>query len=221
MFYLKDNLQAPFNIIEARNGKEGWQKVLGQHPDLVVSDIMMPEMNGIDLCRKIKEDQRTSHIPVILLTAWSSEEIQVEGYTRSNDYITKPFSFEILLARINNLLIHQDNLKKNFQRQVEINPGDITLTSDDEKLIRQALEVVQKNIDNTEFSVEDLSKAMYMSRANMYKKITALTGITPVEFIRSVRLKHAAQLLEKTRMTVFQIAFEVGFNNTKYFCKIF
>jgi signal transduction histidine kinase/ligand-binding sensor domain-containing protein/DNA-binding response OmpR family regulator len=222
LFYLKDNLRAPFNIIEARNGKEGWQKVLGEHPDLVVSDIMMPEMNGIDLCHKIKEDQRTSHIPVILLTARSSEEIQIQGYTTgANDYITKPFSFEILLSRINNLLIQQEKLKKNFQKQIALPPDDITVTSDDEKLIRQALEVVKKNLDNTEFSVEDLSRAMFMSRATMYKKIAALTGITPVEFIRSVRLKHAAQLLEKSQMTVSEIAFEVGFNNTKYFVKYF
>lgn len=222
MFYLKDNLRSPFNIIEARNGKEGWQKVLGHHPDLVVSDIMMPEMNGIDLCRKIKEDQRTSHIPVILLTARSTEEIQVEGYTTgANDYITKPFNFEILLSRINNLLIQQENLKKNFQKQIVAHPGEITVTSADEKLISQVLEIVKKNIDNTDFSVEDLSKAMFMSRATMYKKITALTGITPVEFIRSVRLKHAAQLLEKTQMTVSEIAFDVGFNNIKYFVKYF
>lgn len=222
MFYLKDNLQHPFNIIEARNGKEGWQKVLGQHPDLVVSDIMMPEMNGIDLCRKIKEDQRTSHIPVILLTAWSSEETQMEGYTTgANDYITKPFNFEILLSRINNLLIQQENLKKNLQKHIDIQPGEIVVDSADEKLIRQALEVIEKNIDNTDFSVEELSRSLCMSRAAMYKKVTALTGKTPIEFIRSIRLKHAAQLLEKTQMTVSEIAFEVGFNNTKYFVKYF
>jgi signal transduction histidine kinase/ligand-binding sensor domain-containing protein/DNA-binding response OmpR family regulator len=222
LFYLKDNLRVPFTILEARNGNEGWQKVLSQHPDLVVSDILMPEMDGIDLCRKIKEDPRTSHIPVILLTARSSEDIKMKGYaTGANDYITKPFNFEILFSRINNLLIQQENLKKNFQKQIEINPGDITVTSADEKLIGQALAIVQKNMDNTEFSVEDLSKAMFMSRANMYKKISALTGITPVEFIRSVRIKHAAQLLEKTQMTVSEIAFEVGFNNPKYFVKYF
>lgn len=222
LFYLKENLRASFNIIEARNGKEGWQKLLGQHPDLVVSDIMMPEMNGIDLCRKIKEDQRTSHIPVILLTAQSTEEIQLKGYTTgANDYITKPFNFEILLSRINNLLIQQENLKRNLHKQIQINPTDIAVISADDKLLNQALEVVRKNIDNTDFSVKDLSKAMFMSRATMYKKITALTGITPVEFIRSVRMKHAAQLLEKTQMTVSEIAFEVGFNNTKYFVKYF
>ena len=222
MFYLKDNLQHPFNIIEARNGKEGWQKVLGQHPDLVVSDIMMPEMNGIDLCRKIKEDQRTSHIPVILLTAWSSEEIQMQGYTTgANDYITKPFNFEILLSRINNLLIQQESLKKNLQKHIDVHPGEIIVDSADEKLIRLALEVIEKNIDNTDFSVEELSRSLCMSRAAMYKKVTALTGKTPIEFIRSIRLKHAAQLLEKTQMTVSEIAFEVGFNNTKYFVKYF
>ncbi|MES1197811.1 MAG: ATP-binding protein, partial [Chitinophagaceae bacterium] len=222
MFYLKDNLRTPFNIIEARNGKEGWQKVLGQHPDLVVSDIMMPEMNGIDLCKKIKEDQRTSHIPVILLTAQSSEETQMRGYTTgANDYLTKPFNFEMLLSRINNLLVQQEKLKMNIHKQIETNPADPKVTSADEKLLNQALEVVRKNIDNPDFSVEDLSKAMFMSRATMYKKITALTGITPVEFIRSIRIKKAAQLLETTQMTVSEIAFEVGFNNKKYFVKYF
>jgi len=222
MFYLKDNLRTPFNIIEARNGKEGWQKALSQHPDLVVSDIMMPEMNGIDLCKKLKEDERTSHIPVILLTAQSTEEIQMKGYTTgANDYITKPFNFEILLSRINNLLIQRVKQKMNFHKQIELNPADPKVTSADEKLLNQALEVVRRNIDNPDFSVEDLSKAMFMSRATMYKKISALTGITPVEFIRSIRIKQAAQLLEKTQMTVSEIAFEVGFNNKKYFVKYF
>jgi transcriptional regulator GlxA family with amidase domain len=170
----------------------------------------------------MKEDARTSHIPVILLTARSSEEIQMEGYTTgANDYITKPFNFQILVSRINNLLVQQQNLKKSFQKQIEINPSEIKVDSEDEKLLRQTMEIVQKNLDNPDFSVEDLSKALLMSRAAMYKKITALTGITPSEFIRSVRLKSAAQLLEKTKMTVAQVAFEVGFNNTKYFVKYF
>ena len=112
-------------------------------------------------------------------------------------------------------------MKKAFQKHIEINPGEMEVASEDEKLLRQTLEVVQKNIDNPDFSVEDLSKALLMSRAAMYKKITVLTGITPSEFIRSIRLKNAAQLLEKTKMTISQVAFEVGFNNTKYFVKYF
>ena len=146
----------------------------------------------------------------------------MEGYTTgANDYITKPFNFQILVSRINNLLVQQQNLKKSFQKQIEINPSEIQVDSEDEKLLRQTMEIVQKNLDNPDFSVEDLSKALLMSRAAMYKKITAITGITPSEFIRSVRLKSAAQLLEKTKMTVAQVAFEVGFNNTKYFVKYF
>src|SRR6185436_5230631 len=129
-----------------------WQKALGQHPDLVVSDIMMPEMSGIELCRKLKEDVRTSHIPVILLTARSSEEIQMEGYTTgANDYITKPFNFQILVSRINNLLVQQQNLKKSFQKHIDVNSLDINVVSADEKLVRQIVEVVQKNIDNPDF----------------------------------------------------------------------
>ncbi|GAA0543803.1 hybrid sensor histidine kinase/response regulator transcription factor [Chitinophaga japonensis] len=221
-FYLKDNLRAHFNIVEAGNGKEGWQRTLGQHPDLVVSDIMMPEMNGIELCRKIRSDERTAGIPVILLTARSAEEIQLEGFsTGASDFITKPFNFEILLSRISNLLAQQENMIRTYRRQVEVVPGNVTVVTEDETLITRASEVIQQNLDNPDFSVEHLSKALLVSRAALYKKITAITGQTPVELIRSIRIRHAAQLLEKSRMTVSEIAYAVGFNNTKYFVKYF
>lgn len=221
-FYLKDNLRAYFNVIEAGNGKEGWQKALGQHPDLVVSDIMMPEMNGIELCRKIRTDERTARIPVILLTARSAEEVQMEGYiTGASDFITKPFNFEILLSRINNLLAQQESMKKTYSRQLEVVPGSVSIAPPDETLLTNALEVIRQQLDNPGFSVEDLSKALHMSRAALYKKISAITGQTPVELIRSQRMQHAAQLLAKGRQTVAEIAYAVGFNNTKYFVKYF
>jgi len=221
-FYLKDNLRTYFNIIEAGNGKEGWQKALGQHPDLVVSDIMMPEMNGIELCRKIRTDERTARIPVILLTARSAEEVQMEGYTTgASDFITKPFNFEILLSRINNLLTQQESMKKTFSRQLEVVPDTIAVATPDEKLLADALEVIRGQLDNPDFSVEDLSKALHMSRAALYKKISAVTGQTPVELIRGQRMQHAAQLLAKSGQTVAEIAYAVGFNNTKYFVKYF
>lgn len=221
-FYLKDNLRAYFNIIEAGNGKEGWQKALGQHPDLVVSDIMMPEMNGIELCRKIRTDERTTRIPVILLTARSAEEVQMEGYiTGASDFITKPFNFEILLSRINNLLLQQENMKRTFRKQLEVVTNNIEVVPADETLLAKALETIQQKLDDPAFSVEDLSKALLMSRAALYKKITAITGQTPVELIRSVRMQHAAQLLEKSGKTVAEIAYAVGFNNTKYFVRHF
>lgn len=221
-FYLKDNLKGQYKIEEATNGKEGWEKVKLLNPDLVVSDIMMPLMDGVELAGKIKSETATAHIPVILLTAIGSEEKQLAGFKAGvNDYITKPFTFEILASRIRNLLAQQELLHKRFQKQIEVNPGEVTITPVDEKFLKEALEIVEKNIDVPEFSVEDFSREMYMNRVTLYRKILSLTGRTPIEFIRSIRLKRAAQLLEKSGMTVAEIAYEVGFNNPKNFTKFF
>ncbi|MDE3182273.1 MAG: response regulator [Bacteroidota bacterium] len=221
-FYLKDNLKGQYKIEEATNGKEGWEKIKLLNPDLVVSDIMMPLMDGVELARKIKSEMLTAHIPVILLTAMGSEEKQLAGFKAGvNDYITKPFTFEILASRIRNLLAQQELLHKRFQKQLEVNPREVTITPVDEKFLKEALEVVEKNIDVPEFSVEDFSRDMYMNRVTLYRKILSLTGKTPIEFIRSIRLKRAARLLEKSGLTVAEIAYEVGFNNPKNFTKFF
>jgi signal transduction histidine kinase/ligand-binding sensor domain-containing protein/DNA-binding response OmpR family regulator len=221
-FYLKDNLKGQYKVEEATNGKEGWEKIKQLNPDLVVSDIMMPLMDGVELARKIKTETATAHIPVILLTAMGSEEKQLAGFKAGvNDYITKPFTFEILASRIRNLLAQQELLHKKFQKQIEINPGEVTITPVDEKFLKQALEVVEKNMDVPEFSVEDFSRDMFMNRVTLYRKILSLTGKTPIEFIRSIRLKRAAQLLEKSGLSIAEIAYEVGFNNPKNFTKFF
>jgi DNA-binding response OmpR family regulator len=221
-FYLKDNLSAFYNIQEASNGKEAWQLVTTTPPDLVVSDIMMPEMNGIELSKKIRNNSQTSHIPVILLTAMASEEQQLEGFASGvNDYITKPFNFEILVSRIKNLLAQRRQMRKEFQKQLEVNPSLIAVKSIDEKFMKEAMEIVEKNISNSDFSVEELSRDLFMSRVALYKKLLALTGKTPIEFIRTIRLKRAAQLLEKSQLTISEVAYEVGFNNPKYFSRYF
>lgn len=221
-FYLKDNLREYYQIEEAANGKEGWQKALALHPDLIVSDISMPEMNGIELCKKIKHDARTQQIPVILLTALSDEEQQLKGFeTGSSDYMTKPFNFEIMLSRIRNILSQQAALKKVYTRQVEVKSTEISVMQPDEKFVQDALAIVEKYIADPGFSVEQLSRELLMSRVAVYKKLFALTGKTPLEFIRDIRMKRAAQLLEKTKLTVSEVAYEVGFNNPKYFSKSF
>ncbi|WP_146901241.1 two-component regulator propeller domain-containing protein [Adhaeribacter aerolatus] len=221
-FYLKDNLQAYYTIKEAADGKQGWQQVLACNPDLVVSDIMMPEMDGITLSRKLKKDPRTANIPVILLTANASEEQQMVGYqTGASDYIVKPFNFEILLSRIRNLVNQHANFREALQPKIEVKPQEVQVTSLDDKLIRKAIAYTEKNISNPDFSVEDLSREMGMSRVYLYKKLLALTGKAPLEFIRTVRLKRAAQLLTESQLTVSEVAYEVGFNNPKYFTKYF
>jgi len=221
-FYLKDNLKHRYHVIEATDGKEGLEKVKNLHPDLVVSDIMMPVMNGIDLSKKIKANPDTSHIPIILLTALTKAETELEGFNAGiNDYITKPFTFEILASRVRNLLHLQEQLRKKFQKLVEIDPGEITITPVDEEFMKRALESVEINIQNPDFSVEDLSRELFMSRVTLYKKLLLLTGKSPIEFIRIMRLKRAAQLLKKSQLSVSEIAYEVGFNDPKVFGRHF
>ncbi|OQP61463.1 hybrid sensor histidine kinase/response regulator [Niastella vici] len=221
-FYLKDNLRRNYMVYEAVNGAEGWEKTKQLQPDLVVSDVMMPVMDGMELCRTIKHDKHTSHIPVILLTARSAAEPKMEAFqVGANDYVTKPFSYEMLQSRIKNLLAQQEAMRKLFQKQVEVNPSEISVTSVDEQFIRQSIETVEQNISNPDFSVEDLSRALHMSRVALYKKLLALTGKSPLDFIKTIRLKRAAQLLEKSQFNISEIAYEVGFNNPKYFARTF
>ncbi|HYO20975.1 MAG TPA: two-component regulator propeller domain-containing protein [Flavisolibacter sp.] len=222
-FYIKDNLKAYYHIIEAQNGKAGWQKTLSEHPDLIVCDISMPEMNGIELCQKIKADTRTSFIPVLLLTALTGEEQQLAGLqTGANDYMTKPFNFEILLSKIKNLLLQQESFKKTYQKQVQAKPAALApIESADEKFMQQVLAVIEKNMSNPEFSVEELSKQVFMDRVALYRRLFALSGKPPVEFIRSLRIERAAQLLVRGDLTIAEVAYEVGFNNPKYFSRVF
>lgn len=221
-YYLRDNLKDLYRIYEAKDGREGLAKILSLLPDLIVSDVMMPGMDGIELCRKIKSDSRVSHIPVILLTARSKEEQKLEGLEcGADDYITKPFSFDILQLRIKRLIQQQEQLHKDFKKFIEVKASDIKITSLDETLIRKAIDCVENNISNADFSVEDLSHELGMSRVHLYKKLLALTGKPPLEFIRSIRLQRAAQLLEKSQLSVSEVAYQVGFNNPKYFARYF
>jgi AraC-like DNA-binding protein len=179
-------------------------------------------MNGIELCRKIKTDQRTSHIPVVLLTARTAEEQKIEGFeSGASDYVTKPFNFEILQSRIKNLVAQRLAFQKNFVRHIDIKAADVQITSLDEKLIQKAIKVVEDNMGDADFSVEKFSRELGMSRVHLYKKLLALTGKSPIEFIRTIRLQRAAQLLEKSQLSVSEIAYKVGFNNPKYFSKYF
>lgn len=221
-FYLKDNLRAHYRIIEASDGKEGWRKVLAAHPHLVVSDISMPAMDGVQLCKKIKNDERTQQIPVILLTAMAGEGSEVRGLaTGASDYITKPFNFEVLLSKIRNILDQQELMKKTYQRQVQAQPTPVEVVSADDIFMREVLEQIEKNMGDPEFSVGQLSMQFHASRSAFYKRLLLLTGKTPVELIRHIRLKRAAELLEKSQLTVAEIAYTVGFNNPKYFAQYF
>jgi signal transduction histidine kinase/ligand-binding sensor domain-containing protein/DNA-binding response OmpR family regulator len=221
-FYLKANLRLHYKVFEAADGKEGWQKTLAHHPLLVVSDINMPNMDGIELTQKLKSDKRTSHIPIILLTALTGEEDQLRGLgTGANDYITKPFNFEILNAKIKNLLLLNSTLKNVYSKQIKVLTPEVKIESDDEKLLTDITLYLEENLTNPDLSVEELSRHVGMSRSSLYNKILEITGQTPVEFIRSYKLDKAAVLLEKSDMNIAQVGYSVGFSTPNYFAKSF
>ncbi|MDQ6476884.1 two-component regulator propeller domain-containing protein [Dyadobacter sp. LHD-138] len=221
--YLKENLQTFYRVIEASNGVEGWQKALSQHPEIIISDITMPEMDGILLSQKIKSDKRTAHIPVILLTASTGEEQELRGLNSgANDYLTKPFNFDILKAKINNLLLLSRLLKSTYTRHIDVTRPEPQVLSGNQKLLTNILAYIDKNLDNSpQLGVEKLSKQLGMSRGTLYNKLLEITGQTPVEFIRTVKLEKAAILLEKSDLNVSQISYAAGFATPNYFARSF
>ena len=220
--FLVAQLSPHYKVISAANGKEGLEKAVYHEVEMVISDVMMPVMDGLSLCSSLKTEIRTSHIPVILLSARSSGEAEYQGYEAGADaYISKPFSIHILLVRIKNLLEQQEGRRSLYNRSIEIKPADITTTGIDKKLIQRALEIVHSKMDEAGYSVEQFSRDMNMERSGLYRKLTSITGQTPSGFIRSVRLKHAAQLLRQTELSIGEIAENVGFNNFAYFSRCF
>lgn len=221
-FYLKDNLKAHYRIYEAANGKEGWQMALSRHPDVIVSDINMPLMNGIDLGKKLKSDKRTLHIPVILLTASNAENDQIKGLESGvNDFITKPFNFAVLEVKIRNLLTQSRSARETYSRQLQVTAGNVVIESENEKFLNKVMQYIEHNLTDPQLSVEGLSRELVISRVSLYKKLLDITGMSPVEFIRSVKLEKAAVLLEKSDMNIAQIAYQAGFSTPNYFTKAF
>jgi signal transduction histidine kinase/DNA-binding response OmpR family regulator len=222
-FYLKDNLKREYRILEARSGEEGWNKILSHPPDIVVSDVMMPGVSGVELCLKLKAHEDLGHIPIILLTALAADSDRLEGIdSGADDYIIKPFNFQILESRIRNLISQRTHLQStSIKRSGVIQVTELNITSLDEQFLQKIVEVVEKNVSNTEFNVEDLCRELGVSRSRFFKRVHMLTGKSPMEFIRNIRMQHAAQLLEKSQLSVSEIAYQVGFNNPRYFAKYF
>ena len=220
--YLKENLEDDYQIVVAENGMIGLEKALELIPDLILSDMMMPQMDGFTLCTKIREDERTSHIPFILLTARTTIESKLEGLELGADeYMTKPFNIKEIKVRMKNLLEQRKNLRKSFSREVTIQPKNISVTSVDERFLNHALAIMEAHLADEQFSVERFAEEIGMSRKNLLRKIKALTDQSVNEFIRNFRLNRAAQLIEAKSATVSEIAYQVGFNNLSYFSKCF
>jgi signal transduction histidine kinase/ligand-binding sensor domain-containing protein/DNA-binding response OmpR family regulator len=220
--YMQVELGAEYRLVEAENGVEGLEKALNLIPDLIISDIMMPEKDGIELCKSLKSDQKTSHIPIILLTAHNTMMHKIEGFNiGADDYLTKPFSSDLLKARINNLLKTRSDLHNKFSKQLRLQPKDLDLSSMDERFLTKAMEVVEKHLNNTEFNADLFASEMFMSRVHLYRKLKALTNQSVSEFVRTARLKLAAQLIGDRVLTIKEAAYTVGFKDPKYFSKCF
>ncbi|MEX0315283.1 MAG: ATP-binding protein [Allomuricauda sp.] len=220
--YVVKNLNDSYNIEEAINGVAGFDKAQKVVPDLIISDVMMPDMDGLSLCKKLKEDEKTSHIPVILLTALASQASKVEGIeTGADDYIIKPFDKKELIARVKNLIDQRQRLREKYSRQLTLEPKNLAITSVDERFLEKLTRILEKRLDDSDFGVEDLAKETAMSRTQLFRKMRALVNQSPQDFIRDFRLKRAAQLLENNAGNISEVAYQVGFNNLSYFTKRF
>ncbi|WEK17655.1 MAG: two-component regulator propeller domain-containing protein [Candidatus Pedobacter colombiensis] len=220
--FIKQSLKYAYLIIEAEDGQQGMEIAFEKIPDIIVSDVMMPVMDGLELCRILKTDARTSHIPIILLTARSGNIHEVSGLkTGAEAYITKPFSIDVLQLNINNLLTLQNNMRRKFSQQMTLQPSNVLIESTDEEFLNKIMAIIEDNFSIDEFNVNVLAADVGMSTPILYKKIKALTGLTVNNFIKSVRLKRAAQLLKQQTYTVYEVAYMVGFSDSKYFSKEF
>lgn len=220
--YLKAELGKTYKIIQTYNGKEALDNVLKLKPDLLISDIMMPEMDGITLCRKIKSNVNVDYIPIILLTAKSKEEDLSEGLeTGADAYIVKPFNPSIVEKTIANLLVNRERLKGKFNRQSDGKIDKIELKSADEAFMEKVIKFINANMSNPDFSVDVLSKSVGVSRVHLHRKIKELTNYSPRDFIRYIRLKQAAELLNSKKLTVSEVAYAVGFSSLAHFSTSF
>ncbi len=220
--YIRGALEEHYHVEEAADGNEGLEKAQQYIPDLIISDVMMPGLDGFELCRKLKQDIETSHIPIILLTAKASEESMVEGLEiGADDYIIKPFSTTILTAKIKNLIELRRQLHLTVDREMTSQPTEISISAIDRKFFKKLRQVIEENLGNTEMNVEFLANHLAMDRSTLYRKVQALTGSSPTEFIRTCRLKQAVELLKTNKYSVMDIAFEVGFSSAGYFTRCF
>jgi DNA-binding response OmpR family regulator/anti-sigma regulatory factor (Ser/Thr protein kinase) len=228
--YVRSYLDFRYNVVEAASGEEGLDHAIAFTPDLVVSDVMMGEMDGMEMCRLIKSDERTCHIPVVLLTAKATEDSKLTGLSGgADDYLTKPFSSRELLIRISNLLENRKRMRDRFGRMIkesadpyapiEVAPPE--MSEGDRKFIARVTNIIAENMEEPNFDLPSLIEHLGMSESQLRRKLRALTGETPVAFLRTQRLKRAAELILENEGTISEIAFRVGFNHLSYFSKCF
>jgi DNA-binding response OmpR family regulator len=220
--FVRNELASAYRVLEAGDGETGWEKVLETIPDLVISDVMMPKMNGYELCRRLKTDERTSHIPVILLTAKADQPDKLAGLeTGADDYLSKPFDRQELAARVKNLIALRRKLRERFARQLTLKPSEVAVESRDEAFLKKVMTVIEEHMGDEKFEVDMFCRSVNMSRAQLQRKLKALVNQSPMELVRSMRLERAADLLRQNAGSIAEIAYQVGFSNQAHFTRSF
>ena len=219
---LFDTFKNSYQVLIANNGEEGIEKALEHVPDIIVSDVMMPIKDGLALTKILKKDERSSHIPIVLLTAKAGDENKLVGIDGgADDYITKPFNQKILKSKVNNLIALRKKLQSRYSQEVILKPKDIAITSVDERFLEKVQHVLDEKLIESSFNSEAFSKAVHMSRMQLHRKLKALTGLTTSEFVKSQRLKLATHLLKQSQINISEVGYAVGFNDHAYFTKCF
>ncbi|MDA3928610.1 MAG: response regulator, partial [Prolixibacteraceae bacterium] len=220
--FLKHELQNTYKVFTSKNGKEGFDIAMAESPNLIISDIMMPVMDGIEFCKKIKEESRTSHIPIILLTARHSQEKVLEGIQSGADaYVQKPFNLQLLLSRISNLLNLSKHHFEKFENGTSLLFENEAIESRDQKLIQDIINIILENITNEKINAKFIADNLHMSRSLVYIKIEAISGKTVNEFIRNIRLKKSIEYLKTNELTITEIAYSIGFSSQSYYTRSF
>lgn len=220
--FIRDSLSSRYRILESENGKDGIELASLEIPDIIISDVDMPLMNGFEFAKKIKTNEKTSHIPIIMLTAFTTDENRLAGLESGVEvYLTKPFNLKVLKLSIENMLSAIQSIRSKFSKQILLTPKKLEVKSLDEKFLEKCMSVIEENLNDQSFNVSVLVDKIGMSQAVLYRKLKALTGLTINDFIKSIRLKRAAQLLKDNKITIADIAYVVGFNDRKYFSKEF
>ncbi|PXV60185.1 two component regulator with propeller domain [Dysgonomonas alginatilytica] len=215
-------LSGRYNVLSSSNGAEAMEILKTASIDIIISDVMMPEMDGLELCRTLKSNIETSHISIILLTAKNSADDRIECYNAGADgYISKPFDLKVLEARINNFISNKKDKQQEFKSNVEINISTLEYPSLDEQFLNNAIEIIEKYLAETEFDINTFAEHLNMSKSSLYRKIKTMTGLSPIEFIRNIRLKHACQMLKDKSISISEVAYSVGFSDPKYFTSCF
>lgn len=220
---LNDIFSPYYTVREASNGEEGWDMISSENPDIIISDVKMPKMSGIELCKKVKSNIDTCHIPVILLTSLNNEEDYSKGLNvGADDYMTKPFNINILLSKCNSIIKNRRLLQEKFCNQPQVSAQTLTTNTLDKKVIDNILEVIENNLDNPEFSIEDLANSIGMARTKLFTKIKSITGQTPYDFIITIKLKKATEMLiENPELNISEISYKSGFSTPRQFSKYF